>query len=93
MEGRWPAFYERALQWLNQLEQAIYRQGHPEQGAFIAITNAIEFQFEIGADETTVWHLLEALRAFTMRAQLKPETIGLGDPPDSILAKLRPETR
>ncbi len=93
MRRRWPAFYQPVLDWLGDVEAAIYRQNHPEQGAFIAITNAIEFQFEIGADEPTVRHLLEALSTFAQRTGLDPNTLGLSSSPDDVVAKLRPETR
>lgn len=93
MQSRWPELYEPALRWLGGVEASIRKAAPSEQGALIAITNAIEFQLEIGADEATLWHLLEALRMFATRVQLTPEAIGLDQSTDRLLGRLRPEPR
>ena len=53
------------------------RAATPERGTFASLTNALEFQFEQGADPETVRHLLHALLAFTRSTGLDPAVLKL----------------
>ena len=88
---RWPAFYQPALRWLARVERAIEARDHPDHGAFIAITNAIEYQLEIGAQPDTLRLLLSALAQFASSSGIRPDKIGLDPDPAATLAKLRPK--
>jgi hypothetical protein len=87
---RWPTFHQPALRWLERVERAVRAQDHPDQGAFIAIINAIEYQFENGADPETVRHLLAAFAAFVSACGISLHTIGLDPDPATTLARLAP---
>jgi hypothetical protein len=66
---------------------------HPERGTFASLTNALEFQFEQGADPETVRHLLHALLAFTRSAGLDPAVLGLAADAADDLARISPKKR
>jgi hypothetical protein len=87
---RWPAFHQPALRWVARVERAIKAHNHPDQGAFIAITNAIEYQLEIGAQPDTLRLLLSALAQFATSCGIGPDNIGLDPDPEATLAKLSP---
>jgi hypothetical protein len=87
---RWPAPHQPALRWLTRVERAIKAHDHPDQGAFIAITNAIEYQLEIGAQPDTLRLLLSALGQFASACGMDPDQIGLDPDPAATLAKLSP---
>jgi hypothetical protein len=93
MTERWPILYEPGLRWIGGVERAIVRRDHPDQGAFVAIINAIEFQFDIGADLETVQHLLAALIRFATSRELPLDAIGLDADPAALLAKVAPKPR
>jgi hypothetical protein len=90
---RWPTFHQPALCWLERVERAIRAQNHADNGAFIAITNAIEYQFENGADPETVRALLAALSAFASSCGITPANIGLDSDPATTLDRLQPGRR
>ena len=87
---RWPTSHKPALRWIGRVEHALAAHGHPDHGAFIAITNAIEYQFENGADPETVRLLLAALAQFASSCGISPAAIGLDPEPAATLAKLAP---
>ena len=89
-EARWPALHEPGLKWLARTERAVRTLNHPEQGAFIAIANAIELQLEQGADPATMRHLISALLAFTQAAGLRAEQLKLLKDVDGNLASMQP---
>lgn len=65
----------------------------PEQGAFVCLTNALEFHFEAGADPATVRHLVHALLAFTRAVGLEPKALGVPDDPDAFVASIAPKSK
>ena len=88
--------YGRGLRWLGRTERAIVALDHPEQGAMIAIINAIEFQFEIGAHPDVTCHLVTALTRLVDAYGLPLQRVGLDRPAADILDSLRlrgPQTR
>ena len=90
MSKRWPYGYERGHRWMRKVERAVRRLRHPEQGAFVAIINAIDFQFDDGADTETVRHLTAALIRFAQAAGVKPAAIHLGTDAGEVVASITP---
>ena len=90
MSPRWPGFYEPALEWIKEVEAAVVNLRSPERGTFLSVTNALEYQFEQGADPETVRHLLRALLAFARAAGHQPSDLGLPDHAEATLASLSP---
>jgi len=88
---RWDVLHGPGLRWVGKVERAIKRLDHPDQGAFVALTNALEFHFEAGADPTTVRHLVHALLAFTKAVGLEPARLHVPDDPDAFVASLAPK--
>lgn len=71
-------FDEAALRKVNRIERAIIKMQRADQGAFIAITNAIEHHLEIWPrDVATVRHLSAALDAFLRARNIDPAAAGL----------------
>ena len=93
MDDRWKDCHRAGLTLCRKVDRAIARMGHPDQGAFSALTNALEVQFEQGADPETVRLLLHALLAFTRSAGLSPAALGLADDAEAELARLAPKRR
>ncbi len=89
---RWPILHAAGLRWVGKVERAVERLDHPEQGAFVSITNALEFHFEAGADPQTVRHLVHALLAFTRAVDLDPKALGVPEDPDAFVASLAPKS-
>ena len=87
MTDRWPTFHEPALGWIDRVQEAILARQPPDQGAFMAITNAIEYQFQNGADPETARLLIAALAS---SSGVTPQEIGIEADPQAVLAKLRP---
>ncbi len=87
---RWPTFHKPALRWTERVERTIVARDHPDGGACAAILNAIEYQFEHGADPETVRLLLVALAHYTSSCGISPAAIGLDSDPAATLAKLVP---
>lgn len=87
---RWPTFYKPGLRWIGRVERRIEARYHPDNGAFAAIINAIQYQFENGADPGTVGLLLGALAQFTSSCGISPEAVGLDADPQTILTRLSP---
>jgi hypothetical protein len=75
---------------MRKVERAVRQLRHPEQGAFIAIINAIEFQFDDGADVETVRHLTAALIRFAQAAGVEPPAIHLGTDAGEAVASIAP---
>jgi hypothetical protein len=73
-----------------RVEHAIRGLDHPEQGAFISITNALQFQLERGADPATLRHLIAAFIAFTCSLGIQPQRIKLRDNVDAVLQEIGP---
>ena len=76
--GEFPdTFDEVALRKVSRIERAIVKLDRPDQGAFIAITNAIEHHLEIWPrDAATVRHLSAALASFLRARDIDPATAG-----------------
>ncbi len=85
--------YGPGLDWVERTEAAIVALDHPEQGAMLAITNAIEYQFEIGACAKTIGHLLAAMIAQAKSLGMPLPELGLHHPPDALREGLRPTGR
>ena len=90
MSKRWPLGYVRGYGWTRKIERAVRRLRHPEQGAFIAIINAIQFQLDVGADPETVRHLTAALIRFAQVVGVDPPDIHLGTDAGEVLAAITP---
>ncbi|MBI4866764.1 MAG: hypothetical protein HY816_07410 [Candidatus Wallbacteria bacterium] len=93
MRTRWSRFHSSGLSLCRKVDRAVARLDHPERGTFASLTNALEFQFEQGADPETVRHLLHALISFARSAALSPEQLGLAEDPDDVFARLSPKLR
>lgn len=93
MSKRWRLGYARGYSWTRKVERAVRRLQHPEQGAFIAIINAIEFQFDVGADAETIHHLVTALIRFTRVAGVEPSAIHLSIDASEAVASFAPRPR
>ncbi len=93
MSDRWTAFHSPGLSLCRKVNRAVARMDHPERGTFASLTNALEFQFEQGADAEAVKHLLRALLAFTRSTGLDPAVLGLADEPDEDFARISPRKR
>lgn len=94
MNDRWTPFHGPAMRWARRLDRAIQRLGPPRQVCFVSIANAIEVQFEEGADPDTLRHLLRALLRYTAAEGVSPGALKLTDTdPDSIMASLAPKRR
>lgn len=93
MTARWTAFHSPGLSLCRKVNRAVARMDHPERGTFASLTNALEFQFEQGADPETVRHLLLALLAFTRSAGLDPAALGLAADANDDFAHISPKKR
>ena len=93
MSDRWRAFHNPGLSLCRKVDRAVARLDHPEQGTFASLTNALEYQFEQGADPDTVRYLLHALLAFTRSVDLEPAALGLAENPDEDFARIAPKRR
>jgi hypothetical protein len=82
-----------ALRWVAKVDQCIRRLDRPDQGAFMSLTNALEFQFEAGAVPSVVHHLLHALFAFARAVGVSPLDLGTSYDPDEVLGLIRPKPR
>ncbi len=59
------------------MDSAIRKLDRDDQGAFMAITNALEHHREISSrDPATVRHLAQALDAFARAREVHPEAAG-----------------
>lgn len=93
MSERWPTFHEPSLKWLEGVEKRLRRLRHPEQGAFLALFNALEFQLEAGAVPEVVESLLQAIVAFARAVGVEPSSLGLHDDPGETFASMAPRVR
>lgn len=91
MADRWKECYLGGLALCRGVNRALARMDHPDRGAFAALTNALEFQFEQGADTETVGHLLCALHAFARSAGIQPAALGLARNAEADLERLAPQ--
>lgn len=65
MEEEFPELDEKSLRKVTQIDRAIKRLDREDQGAFMAITNALEFHLEISPrDPETIRLLASALQRF-----------------------------
>tara|TARA_B100001971_G_C18222306_1_gene558017 strand:+ start:1555 stop:1821 length:267 start_codon:yes stop_codon:yes gene_type:complete len=85
--------YERGLDWIEKVEEAIHMQGDRDQGAMIAITNAIQYQLEIGAHPETVRLLLEALTTFAPSREVHLNSLRIDSSPERTFRVLNPSNR
>jgi hypothetical protein len=90
MTELWPSMYGPGLDWIERTEAAIVALDHPKQGAMMAITNAIEYQFEIGACTETIGHLLAAMIAQANSLGMPLQQLGLDRSPEELREGLRP---
>jgi hypothetical protein len=86
----WPAFYQPGLSWLAQVEQAIHRHAGDQAGALMAITNAIEYQLEVGAHVPTLTSLLAALRTLAQAHGLNLKILHLDPDAPILVQRLEP---
>ena len=93
MSGRWTAFHSPGLSLCRKANRAVTRMDHPERGTFASLTNALEYQFEQGADPDTVRHLLHALLAFPRSTGLDPAALGLAADAADDFARISPKKR
>ncbi len=93
MVERWPSFHSPALRWCVEIERAVQRLGHPEQGAFIAILNALEYQFEQGAAPPTVRHMIAALLSFCTATGINSQSIKLESDIEALMASIAPRSK
>ena len=93
MNARWTAFHSPGLSLCRKVNRAVARMDHPERGTFASLTNALEFQFEQGADPDTVRHLLHALLACTRNTGLDPVALGLAPDAADDFARISPKKR
>lgn len=89
---RWEMMHGPGLRWVGKVERAVERLGHDDQGAFMALTNALEFQLEAGADPATLRHLVHALLAFARAVGVDPAAIQVPLDPDAFVASLAPRS-
>ena len=74
-----PEIDEKALRAVTKIDRCIVKLRRDDQGAFMAITNALEHHLEIfPRDPQTVRHLAQALAAFSKARSLDPECAGFG---------------
>jgi hypothetical protein len=77
MEDEVPDIDEKTLRKVSRIDRAIERMRRDDQGAFMAITNALEHHLEIyPRDPETVRHLARALEAFLRARQIDAESAG-----------------
>ena len=88
----WPAFYEPGLAWLARVERAIHRHAGDQAGALVAITNAIEYQLEVGAHVPTLTSLLAALRTLAQAHGLNLKVLHLDADAPIMVQQLEPST-
>ncbi len=85
--------YGPGRDWVERTEAAIAALDHSEQGAMLTITNAVEYQFEIGAYAETIGQLLTAMIAQAKSHGMPLSQLGLHHPPDALREGLRPTGR
>jgi hypothetical protein len=72
-----PDIDEKALRAVTRIDRAIRKLDRDDQGAFMAITNALEHHLEIyPRDPATVRYLAHALEAFARAREVDPEAAG-----------------
>lgn len=85
----WPAYHAPALRWLAQVERAIRKHAGDQTGALMSITNAIEYQLEVGAHVPTLTALLAALRTLAQACRLNLKALHLEAEPESLVQHLQ----
>jgi hypothetical protein len=86
----WPAYYQPGLSWLAQVERAIHRHASDQAGALVAIANAIEYQFEVGAHVPMLTNLLAALRTLAQAHGLNLKVLHLDADAPILVQRLEP---
>ena len=72
-----PDIDEKALRAVTRIDRSIVKLRRDDQGAFMAITNALEHHLEIfPRDAETVRHLARALEAFARARGRDPDAAG-----------------
>jgi hypothetical protein len=72
-----PDIDEKALRAVTRIDRSIVKLRRDDQGAFMAITNALEHHLEIfPRDAATVRHLARALEAFARARGVDPDAAG-----------------
>ena len=81
-----PDFDEATIRKVNRIERAIVKLKRDDQGAFLAITNALEHHLEIWPrDPETVRLLARALVAFLRARDVDPTVAGFDSQLRSLL--------
>ena len=77
MDDDLPDIDEKAIRHVSRIDRCIEKMRRNDQGAFLAITNAIEYHLEIfPRDAETVRYLAHALDAFVRSRQIDAEAVG-----------------
>ena len=86
MTSRPPNISRLALRQVSRIERAVRRLDHPCQGGFIALTNAIEWQSEIGrGDPHSIHHLGMAILCFARSLGIDPESTDIAQESCSLV--------
>jgi hypothetical protein len=86
MDDDFPDIDEKALRSVERIDRCIVKLNRDDQGAFMAITNALEHHLEIWPrDAETVRHLAHALEAFLRARQVDADAAGFGKQLRSLL--------
>ena len=88
--ARWPVCHRPGLRWISKVERKLLALNREDQGAFISITNAIEYQLEIGGHPETLRLLIASLAEFATASGILPAGIGIDATPDELIQRLGP---
>ena len=81
MQDDFPDFESAGLRKVSQIERALKKLHRDDQGAFIAILNALEFHLEmLSRDPATIRLLARALEAFINSRGIDPKATGIEKP-------------
>ena len=78
---------------MSKVERKLLALNRDDQGAFISITNAIEYHLEIGGHPATIRLLIASLAEFASASGIPPEAIGIDASPDELIQRLGPRAR
>ena len=77
---------EAGLRKVAQIERAIRKLDRDDNGAFVSITNALEFHLENSPrDPETIRLLARALEAFAKSRDIDPRTAGFASPLEALV--------
>lgn len=91
-EPRWPRVHRPGLRWIANIDDRIRSLDRPDQGTFMSLTNALEYQFEVGAVPSVLRHLLEALFEFARAVAVSPDDLGTTYDPGDVVEQIRPKS-